>query len=130
MYSFFVSDGTVIPNDYKMFSDTKVRNSGVWPENRINSDGIEEQLMFVPSKYQNENAPIKRILLYEDFNSWMVDQSISEFLSNDCPVNRCTVTSKHKLFLEMDAIIFREKYTYPVHEKTGKQVRQTILNPK
>lgn len=106
-----------------MFSDTEVRVSQVWPKDRIDSDRVEEQLMFVPSKYQYENAPIKKILLYGNFKSWMVEEGISEFISNDCPVNRCTITSKTKTFRNMDAIIFREKYTNPGYKKSGKQVR-------
>lgn len=111
-----------------MFSGTEVRVSRVWPEDRIDSDRVEEQLMFLPSKYQYENAPIKKILLYGNFKSWMVEEGMSEFISNDCPVNRCTITSRISRFPNMNAVIFREKYTYPGYKKTGKQVRKT--NPK
>jgi len=53
----------------------------------------------------------------------MVDSGISEFISNDCPVNRCTIISKRTKSQEVDAIVFREKYFGPSHKKPGRQVR-------
>jgi len=100
-----------------------MKNIQIWPEEQLLvSDRVEEQLMFVPSNYQYENAPTKKILLH-NFSNWMVDLGIEEFISNDCPVNRCTIISRRAKSQEVDAIVFREKYSSPGHKKHGRQVR-------
>lgn len=97
----------------------------MWPEERIDDDRVEEQLMFVPSHYQYENSPIKTILLFNYFDNWMVKIGQSEFISKDCPVNRCMIISAKSEAPEVDAIIFRNKFSNPGHEKNDKQVKLT-----
>lgn len=111
-----------MPNNDRLFPSTDVKSSRVWPEERIDDDRVEEQLMFVPPHYQYDNAPIKTILLFNGFN-WMVNVGQSEFLSTYCPVNRCTITSAKSKAPKVDAIIFHDEFENPGHKKTGKQVR-------
>ncbi|XP_026804497.1 glycoprotein 3-alpha-L-fucosyltransferase A-like [Rhopalosiphum maidis] len=122
----YFKDGTQMPNKAEIDPITGIRISRLWPEEKINSDRVEEQLMFIPPNYQYENAPIKKILLYNGISNWMVDEGQSEFLSNDCPVNRCTISTNIRFITIMDAVIFREKFSDPFYEigfkKTSKQI--------
>lgn len=111
-------DGTEMPNKAEIDPITEVRISRLWPEENKENDRVEEQLMFIPPNYQYENAPIKKILLYNDIGNWMVDNGQNEFLSNDCPVNRCIILKKISYFASVDAVIFREKFFDPFY-KTG-----------
>jgi len=119
-------DGTLVPNKAEVDPETGVRVSRLWPEEKRGGDRVEEQLMFIPPNYQYENAPMKKILLYNSISSWMVDIGQSEFLSNDCPVNRCTISTTTKSIFSMDAILFREEFYDPLFEfgriKNSKQV--------
>lgn len=94
----------------------------------MHGDRVEEQLMFVPPHYMYENAPIKRILLFNGINDWMIETGQSEFLSNDCPVNRCTIHTSRKEMYTMDAIVFRDDCSgyIPGGYGPAKQVRWNI----
>jgi len=124
-----VLDGIRVPNQAKVDPTTGVRSSRLWPEEKKGGDRLEEQLMFIPPNYKYENAPMKKILLYNSLSNWMVDIGQSEFLSNDCPVNRCTISIKEKLFFSMDAILFRDEFNDPFFgtslKKSNKQVGMT-----
>lgn len=100
---------------------TGVRISRLWPEEKKDGDRIEEQLMFIPPNYQYENAPMKKILLHNGLSDWMVDIGQSEFLSNDCPVNRCTISTMTKLIYSMDAVLFLGEFYDPLYEKRLKK---------
>jgi len=119
-------DGTQEPNKAESDPMSGVRISRLWPEENRGSDRVEEQLMFIPPKYQYENAPIKNILLYNGVSSWMVEQGQSEFLSNGCPVNRCIISTDKRKFSSMDAVVFRDEFSDPLYEigfeKIDKQV--------
>ncbi|XP_022166630.1 glycoprotein 3-alpha-L-fucosyltransferase A-like [Myzus persicae] len=122
----YFKDGALVPNKADVDPTTGVRIPRLWPEEKKGSDRVEEQLMFIPPNYQYENAPMKNILLYNGVSNWMVDTGQSEFLSNDCPVNRCTISTKTKLIYSMDAVLFREEFNDPLSEigriKNSKQI--------
>ncbi|XP_003242420.1 glycoprotein 3-alpha-L-fucosyltransferase A-like [Acyrthosiphon pisum] len=122
----YFKDGIQEPNKAEVNPTTGVRISRLWPEEKKGDDRVEEQLMFIPPNYQYENAPMKTILLYNGISNWMVDEGQSEFLSNDCPVNRCIISTKTKLIYSMDAILFREEFYDPLSEtgfkKNSKQI--------
>jgi len=102
---------------------TGVRISRLWPEEKEGGDRIEEQLMFIPPNYQYENAPMKKIFVHKsDLSDWVVDIGQSEFLSNDCPVDRCTILTSPKLIDSMDAVLFLEGFYDFLQEKNSKQV--------
>lgn len=85
--------------------------------------------MFIPSHYQYDNALIKSILLYSDFlnEGRHINDGQSEFLLNNCPVNRCTITKDRSEASKADAIIFYDKYEKPKHKKSSKQVNSTVF---
>lgn len=120
-------DGTQLPNRAKVDPTTGVRSPRIWPEEKKDSDRVEEQLMFIPRNYQYENTPMKTILLYNDLSNWMVDIGQSEFLSNDCPVDRCTILTKRKFISSVDAIIFREVLDdEPLLELYGNRINKQV----
>ncbi|VVC29302.1 Fucosyltransferase, N-terminal,Glycosyl transferase family 10 [Cinara cedri] len=118
----YFQDGTKVPNNIEPKHKTGPRTSRIWPEEQNNTDRIEEQLMFVPHNYQYENSPMKKILINNSFNGCMINEGQTEFISNDCPVDRCFITKNILEAENMDAIIFNGKYSKPSHNKTSKQV--------
>lgn len=105
-----------------------VRISKLWPEEHMHGDRVEEQLMFVPPHYKYENAPIKKILLFNDLKNWMIEEGQGEFLSNDCPVDRCSITKNVKHLYNADAVVFRNKcFNYNLSRSIKKQVRSKLL---
>ncbi|CAH1723483.1 unnamed protein product [Aphis gossypii] len=122
----YFKDGTEMPNKAEVDPITEVRISRLWPEENKDNDRVEEQLMFIPPNYQDENAPIKKILLFSGIENWMVDEGQSEFLSNDCPVNRCIISKNIRHFPSMDVIIFREEFFDPYIETGLKRSSKQI----
>ncbi|XP_022166614.1 glycoprotein 3-alpha-L-fucosyltransferase A-like isoform X2 [Myzus persicae] len=120
----YFKDGTIKPTKARLFpSRPGLKLSQVWPEEQnINDDRVEEQLMFVPPHYDHNNAPIKSILLYNNVNEWMVDSGQNEFISKDCPVNRCAITTNKSKSSNIDSILFRNEFSHPGHKKTNKQI--------
>lgn len=106
-------DGTRVPNNAKVSPLSKKRIARLWPEEEKDCDRVEEQLMFIPPNYKYENVAVKNILLYNGLSDWMVDNGQSEFLSNDCPVNRCAISFKQKNIQIMDAVVFRDELVDP-----------------
>jgi hypothetical protein len=82
--------------------------------------------MFIPPNYRYDDEPMKTILLFNGLSNWMVEDGQNVFISKQCPVNRCTITSKKSEASNVDAILFRDHFSHPGHRKTGKQVRSTI----
>ncbi|VVC29304.1 Hypothetical protein CINCED_3A021025 [Cinara cedri] len=78
--------------------------------------------MFIPPRYQYDNAPIKTILLYNNWNNWKVSVGQGGFVPNNCPVNRCVITTNRSEASNVDAIIFRNEFSHPGHKNTDKQV--------
>lgn len=121
-YLLCLSDGTIKPIRARTFHRNGPRSSRVWPEEQIYDDRVEEQLMFIPTRYEYNDAPMKKILLYNNFGSWMVDVGQIEFSSKHCPVNRCIITKNKSEGSIVDAIVFRNEYSRPNHRKTDNQV--------
>lgn len=121
-------DGFVYPERDLVDNKTGVRISKLWPEEQPHGDRVVEQLMFVPPHYKYENAPIKRILIFNHLDSWMIEEGQVEFVWNDCPVNRCTLTTKRSSIINMDAVVFRDKYlNYGLPWNAKNQVRWYTL---
>lgn len=83
--------------------------------------------MFIPPNYQYDNEPMKKILLYNGLGNWMVDDGQNVFVTKQCPVNRCMITTKKSEAPDVDAILFRDHFSHPGHRKTGKQVRLNTI---
>ncbi|XP_015378928.1 PREDICTED: glycoprotein 3-alpha-L-fucosyltransferase A-like [Diuraphis noxia] len=120
----YFKDGTIKPTNARLFSSrSSSKLSQVWPKEQIDGDDrVEEQLMFVPPHYNYNNAPIKSILLYNNINEWVVNSGQDEFISKDCPVNRCTITTDKSKSSNVDSILFRNEFSHPGYKKTDQQV--------
>lgn len=125
-FNFIRSDGTVRPTRVQKNPRTGQRTALVWP-NEQDGDRIEEQLMFVPSKYQYDKTPMKKILLYNGLVKWMVKEGQDEFISKQCPVDKCLITSNSNESPEVDAILFRDYFSHPGHTKPAKQVGYNVI---
>ncbi|XP_008179943.1 glycoprotein 3-alpha-L-fucosyltransferase A isoform X3 [Acyrthosiphon pisum] len=118
----YFKDGLLRPSRAKKNMNTGQRTTQVWPKEQKNGDRVENQLMFIPPNYRYDDEPKKKILLFNGLSSWMVDDGQSVFISKQCPVNRCTITTKKSEAPDVDAILFRDHFSHPGHRKTGKQV--------
>lgn len=96
--------------------------SHLWPEERKDNDRIEEQLMFIPPNYQHDNEPIKKILFYNGVASWDIENGQHIFINKKCPVNRCEITTNKSEASDVDAVMFRDGYLHPDHNKSTTQV--------
>ncbi|XP_050520643.1 glycoprotein 3-alpha-L-fucosyltransferase A-like isoform X2 [Daktulosphaira vitifoliae] len=94
----------------------------VWPEELSNGDRIMEQILFVPSNYNRETAPIKKILLYNGIGySWEIPRlGQEEFI--DCPVSSCSMTTDKSLAPLVEAILFKHKYNGSEHIRPPNQI--------
>lgn len=81
---------------------------------------IEEQLMFTLP--DNENAPLKTILLGNGLGAWGVSKGRGEFIKNQCPVDRCVITSDSREAGTADAILFKDHFTPFSAKRPTKQV--------
>lgn len=115
-------DGTLRPVKAQKNPRTGHRTVQIWPKEQRNGDRVEDQLMFVPHNYQYEDEPMKKILLYNGLSNWMVEDGQNVFIKKECPVNRCTLTTKKSEAPDVDAILFRDHFSHPGHRKTGRQV--------
>lgn len=122
LFLYLFSDGTIRPTRARRNVRTGQKTSQVWPRDKKRSDRIEDQLMFVPSNYRYDDEPLKKILLFNGLSNWMVEDGQNVFIAKECPVNRCTITSKKSEAPNVDAILFRDHFSHPGHRKTGKQV--------
>uniref|UniRef100_A0A2H8TYZ4 Fucosyltransferase n=2 Tax=Melanaphis sacchari TaxID=742174 RepID=A0A2H8TYZ4_9HEMI len=118
----YFKDGSLRPNRAKKNTITGQRTTQVWPKEQKTGDRIENQLMFIPPNYRYDDEPMKTILLFNGLSNWMVEDGQNIFISKQCPVNRCTITSKKSEASNVDAILFRDHFSHPGHRKTGKQV--------
>jgi len=125
-YVFILSDGLLRPSKTKKNMKIGQRITQVWPKEQKTGDRIENQLMFIPPNYQYDDEPMKTILLYNGLSNWMVDDGQNVFISKQCPVNRCKITTKKSEASNVDAILFRDHFSHPGHRKTGNQVRLKI----
>lgn len=120
----FMSNGTVRPSGHYL-----TPHYALWPENvpsdhsptdpRI--DRIVNQLMYVPPGY-NQRAylphgklPLKKILLYFGKNGWGSDLQMGQrrFLDDTCPVNSCQLMDKAEAIDQADAVIFKDRFSWP-----------------
>lgn len=121
-----MTDGKIKPIKSLVNLSTGFKDLHVWPKEQNDGDRIEEQLMFVPSNYEYENTTMKKILLFNGFLYWTVSEGQSEFLLNNCPVDRCIITIESNESSNVDAILFRDHFSHPGHKKPDKQVRPII----
>lgn len=105
----FMENGTLRPNG----RDPLFTEMPIWPdESDPNDDRIINQLMYVPPNYNpltlEKEKKLKKILLYFDRGGWRdLPLGRTKFLSDNCPVNTCSLTTSHKDIETADAIFFK-----------------------
>lgn len=58
-----------------------------------------------------EDIPLKKILLANGLGTWGVTGGRTEFKRNKCPVDRCTLTADTREAETADAILFKDHHT-------------------
>lgn len=114
------------PTKSQDLPNSKVSTQQVWPNEYNDGDRIEKQLMFMPSNYQYGNTPMKSILIYTGLKPWRVEEGQHEFLTTNCPVDRCLITEDKSKSKDVDATLYRDEYSHPDHTKTEKQVMSKV----
>lgn len=120
----FMSNGTVRPSSHYV-----TRHYALWPEDVSPEkpstdpqiDRIVNQLMYVPQGY-NQHAyvphgrlPLKKILLYYGKNNWGTDLQMGQtrFINDKCPVNSCQLMDNNEKIDQADAVIFKDRFSWP-----------------
>jgi len=95
----------------------------VWPE-ESSDDRIVNQLMYLPNDYnQTKKKRLKKILLYFGRGGWNdLAMGQTKFLSDNCPVNTCTLTANQAEAPTADAIFFKDRFHWPKHRRWINQV--------
>ena len=70
-----------------------------------NDDRILSQLEFKPAV--NTNGRLKKILLFNGYESWDVKPGQQTFLEQKCPVSTCELTDNKNEGISADAVLFR-----------------------
>lgn len=119
----------------------KVKVNGTTKKQIVKGDRITNQLMFVPSNYEDikREGRLKTILLYNGLKVWKVksgkDQSNysfkltkgflvgrSLFKSGKCPVDTCQITGKLDRAKDADLIVFKDRYIKQLLAKHPRQL--------
>ncbi|XP_068619657.1 glycoprotein 3-alpha-L-fucosyltransferase A [Battus philenor] len=81
----------------------------IFPEDAPGEDRIYEQLMYTLP--DDEDVPIKTILLANGLGAWGASGGRTEFIRNKCPVDRCILTADAREAGTADAILFKDHHT-------------------
>lgn len=75
-------------------------------------DRITNQLMFIPSNYEEirESGRLKTILLYS--GQWDTEEGRDVFVKNKCPVDTCTITHQRDAASTADLIIYKDSFLH------------------
>lgn len=71
---------------------------------------------------EEQDVPVKKILLANGLGTWGVHAGRTEFLRNKCPVNRCYLTADSREAATADAILFKDHHTPFAVKRPYKQV--------
>lgn len=118
----FMQNGTI--------QASKNENLALWPEemimdNMFMNDRIVNQLMFIPKDYdENDFVPIgkkalKKILIAHKKGWNDLPLGRAQFLKDKCPVNACFILSNSKLIDHADAVIFKDRFSWPKLGRTS-----------
>ncbi|KAJ9580040.1 hypothetical protein L9F63_004333, partial [Diploptera punctata] len=114
--------GTVRPKPATINNLTGRREAKLWPSEYPYSDRLTNQLMFVPPT-PPEEGKLKLILMYKGWKSWEpVKEGREAFTKLQCPVDTCAITMNKKEANRADAIVFKDTFVNPGHERPPRQV--------
>lgn len=71
---------------------------------------------------EDEDVPIKKILLANGLGAWGVPSGRTEFIRNKCPVDRCSLTADARDAATADAILYKDHHTPFNVKRPHKQV--------
>ncbi|VVD03750.1 unnamed protein product [Leptidea sinapis] len=98
----------------------------IFPEDSPGDDRITEQLLYILP--EDEDIPVKKILLPNGLSTWGVSGGRTEFLRNKCPVDRCTLTGDTREAASADAILFKDHHTPLNINRSPNQVAWFVSN--
>ena len=103
------------------------RDAKLMPSEDPNSDRVENQLMFVPTNYDQIRNSTKRKLMvfYNGIESWWyIDIKKKEFLDPymKCPVTTCTISNKREDAEKADFVIFSGQHSAINLTRTPNQI--------
>ncbi|RWS16650.1 Glycoprotein 3-alpha-L-fucosyltransferase A-like protein [Dinothrombium tinctorium] len=121
----FLTNGTLRPQiNVSEFSEL-----AIWPDeiDSDESDRIINQLMYLPPNYESlrKNGVMKTILIYSNRQNGQTKPMKTGrdiFITDNCPVDLCSITNDMKLFHTVDAILFNSMAYGPFHKKSKNQV--------
>ncbi|RWS16646.1 glycoprotein 3-alpha-L-fucosyltransferase A-like protein [Dinothrombium tinctorium] len=116
----FFANGSLRPN----VKSSKYQNLTLFPnEASFHNDRIINQLMYIPSEYNEQKQKFKRILLNLDGGGWNLrDLNLGQSVFRECPVNSCELTADSDLAEMVDAIIFKDRFIMPKHRRPNYQI--------
>ena len=126
----FTKDGTVLPE-----SLPGERKLMLWPSEE-SGDRITSQLMYKPpppppqdvdhpdiGDSEKSTPALKKILLYNGIAAWGgLKAGRGQFLKLKCPVDTCVLTTGRSEVASADAILFKDHFSLPQHERDMDQV--------
>lgn len=125
----FMKDGERLPESLP--GERKIK---LWP-NEDSGDRITAQLMYKPPPppQQDVDHPdvadsdksqpaLKKILLYNGVAAWGLKAGRGQFLKLKCPVDTCVITTGRGEAADADAILFKDHFSLPQHERDMNQV--------
>lgn len=123
----FMKDGMVRPMVIPNVSPKDLPHPRIWPHEE-DGDRITNQLMYIPPGYEqadNTSKPLKlkKILLYFGRGGWHdLPMGRTVFQRDKCPVDRCELTTSHSQAANVDAIFFKDRFSWPKHKRSPNQV--------
>ncbi|XP_058984902.1 glycoprotein 3-alpha-L-fucosyltransferase A [Musca domestica] len=89
-----------------------LQGSKLFPYQDPHSDRIVNQLMYVPTNYEEikSSGKLKTILLYNGLGPWNVKAGRDVFLRSKCPVDTCTITASRDQANTADMILYKDHY--------------------
>ena len=103
-----ILNSDVITKRFKMATSSV--DTSLWPEERLDSDRIRNQLNFKPrwiTDHIQTTVKSKKILLYHGRENWEIKAGRTTFLNQNCPVTKCELTWNRNDLIEADAVLFR-----------------------
>lgn len=108
----YFSTGERYPKPAIRNRKTNKRVARLLPSEDPANDRITNQLMFVPTNYEQMRAENRNkvILLFNGLSQWNVKGGREVFLSNKCPVDTCTLTENREMASKADMLLYKDHY--------------------
>lgn len=106
----FMKDGQVRPDQNNLL----YQSLPLWPDQDFETDRITNQLMYIPSNYNEmkDSGKLKKIFLFHGRSERAtlgLPLGQAKFIMDKCPVNTCEITIDPLEMEDADAILFKVK---------------------